>query len=162
MFSCNVSRVDVENTQQNPLACSMQKQQIIITIPLARKPLECFAVAILNAEPFSSPSPMSTSALSEVDALFCTGWFNFTTEFSRVLPALNRVPAFFPMQTLKLVFLSYSFSAIFDGGKDSPSVFGYLVSSSVSHPVQTAVMFSSFSSFSYSMVLKVAPTERLK
>lgn len=84
----------MENTQQNPLACSMQKQQIIITIPLARKPLECFAVAILNAEPFSSPSPMSTSALSEVDALFRTGWFNFTAEFARVLPALNRVPAF--------------------------------------------------------------------
>lgn len=43
--------------QQNPLAFFIQNQQIIIMIPLARKPLECFALAILNEKPlFSSPS----------------------------------------------------------------------------------------------------------
>lgn len=38
------------------MASFMQNQQIIIMIPLARKPLECFALAILNEELFSSPS----------------------------------------------------------------------------------------------------------
>lgn len=50
MFSFHASGAHVENTQQNPMACFMQNQQIIIMIPLATKPLECFALAILNEE----------------------------------------------------------------------------------------------------------------
>jgi len=56
MFSFHVSGADVENPQQNPMACFMQNQQLIITIPLARKPLECFALAILSGELCCSPS----------------------------------------------------------------------------------------------------------